>query len=100
MIKEVSHDKENLYVKEGTYEIQIPFYQVKDVEILSLDGLYKFHFFHHDQFGKEVICKPSLWYPLNFRKIDKELDQLRFLVRKAHLEYKDDVNSNALASSS
>lgn len=37
-IKEVAYDKENLYVKEGDYEIQIPFYEVKDIEILSLDG--------------------------------------------------------------
>lgn len=47
-LKEISYDNKNLYVKEGDYEIQIPFHSVKDVEILSLDGLYKFHLYHHD----------------------------------------------------
>ncbi|MEM0939436.1 MAG: hypothetical protein AAF600_17790 [Bacteroidota bacterium] len=97
-IKEVSYDSKNLYVKEGDYEIQIPFYQVRDVEILSLDGLYKFRLYHHDQFGNEVICKPSLWYPLNFKKIDKELNWIRSLIRKAHRAYNDEtISSNALS---
>lgn len=93
-IKEVAYDKENLYVKEGEYEIQIPFYEVKDIEILSLDGLYKFKLYHHDQFGDEVICKPSLWYPFNYKKIDAELNRIRSLVRKAHREYTDHTVSN------
>ncbi len=92
-IKEVSYDKENLYVKEGEYEIQIPFYEVKDIEIMSLDGLYKFTLYHHDQFGNEVICKPSLWYPLNHKRIDAELNRIRGLVRKAHHEYHDKIGS-------
>lgn len=86
-IKEVSYDRENLYVKEGEYEIQVPFYEVKDIEIVSLDGLYKFKLYHHDQFGNEVICKPSLWYPLNYKRIDAELNRIRALVHKAHHEY-------------
>ncbi|MEO9484678.1 MAG: hypothetical protein ABJG47_14565 [Ekhidna sp.] len=90
-IKEVSYDKENLYVQEGTYEIQIPFHEVKDIEIVSLDGLYKFKLYQSDQFGDEVICKPSLWYPLNYKKVDAELNRIRGLVRKAHHEYTDKI---------
>lgn len=100
-IKEVSYDKENLYVKEGAYEIQVPFHEVKDIEIVSLDGLYKFKLYHNDQFGNEVICKPSLWYPLNYKKVDTELNRIRALVRKAHLEYKDQIGvDKGLASHS
>ncbi len=93
-IKEVSYDKENLYVKEGDYEVQIPFYEVKDIEIMSLDGLYKFTLYHHDQFGNEVICKPSNWYPLNYKKIDAELNRIRGLVLKAHHNYKEENTLN------
>ncbi|WP_425391575.1 hypothetical protein [Ekhidna sp.] len=93
-IKEILYDKENLYVKEGEYEIQIPYHLVKDVEIVSLDGLYKFKLYQHDQFGDEVICKPSLWYPLNFKRIDAELNQIRAYVRKAHREYKEQIGSD------
>lgn len=92
-IKEVSYDKENLYVREGEYEIQIPFYEVKDIEIMSLDGLYKFTLYHHDQFGNEVICKPSFWYPLNYKRIDAELNRIRGWVRKSHHEYQDKIGS-------
>ncbi|MEP0985198.1 hypothetical protein [Ekhidna sp.] len=100
-IKEVAYDQENLYVKEGSYEIQVPFHQVKDIEIVSLDGLYKFKLYHNDQFGDEVICKPSLWYPLNYKKIDAELNRIRALVRKAHHEYKEKIGlDKGLASHS
>lgn len=66
---------------------------MKDVEIISLDGLYKFRLYHHDQFAKEVVCKPSIWYPLNFRKVDKELDRIRSWVRRAHHEFKEETYS-------
>ena len=98
-IKELAYDDENLYVQEEGYEIQIPFYQVRDIEIMSFDGLYKFKLYHHDQFGKEVICKPSLWYPLNFKRVDAELNRIRSLVRKAHRGYKEQIGvGNALPS--
>ncbi|WP_420319116.1 hypothetical protein [Ekhidna sp.] len=93
-MKEVAYDSENLYVKERDYEIQIPYHNVKDVEIVSLDGLYKFKLYQHDQFGDEVVCKPSIWYPLNFKRIDAELNRIRSYVRKAHHEYKEEIDSN------
>ncbi len=98
-IKEISYDEENLYVHEQDYEIQIPYHQVKDVEIISLGGLYKFTLLRHDQFGREVICKPSIWYPLNYRKIDKKLNKIRSMIRKAQWKYKDQIlTEKSLAS--
>ena len=98
-LKELSYDKENLYVMEKGYEIQVPFHQVKDIEIMSTDGLYKFTLYHNDQFGNEVTCKPSLWYPLNYKRIDKELNRIRMMVRKAHQNYKEQIENNkSLAS--
>lgn len=98
-MKELSYDSENLYVMEDGYEIQIPFHQVKDIEIMSIDGLYKFTLYHHDQFGNEVTCKPSLWYPLNYKRIDKELNRIRAMVRKAHHNYKEQIDGDkSLAS--
>ncbi|WP_424960988.1 hypothetical protein [Ekhidna sp.] len=93
-IKEVSYDKESLYVREEGYDVQIPFHQVKDIEIVSMDGLYKFKLYHHDQFGNEVICKPSIWYPFNYKRIDAELNRIRSYVRKAHREYKEQIGSD------
>ncbi|WP_420578424.1 hypothetical protein [Ekhidna sp.] len=93
-MKELSYDSENLYVKEKNYEIQIPYHLVKDVEIVSLDGLYKFKLFQHDQFGDEIVCKPSIWYPLNYKRIDAELNRIRSYVRKAHRVYKEQIGSD------
>ena len=98
-IKEVAYDNENLYVKEGDYEIQIPFYQVRDIDIMSFDGLYKFRLYHHDQFGNEVICKPSLWYPFNYKRIDRELNRIRSFVRKSHREYKEQIDTGPVLPS-
>ena len=56
-----------------------------------MDGLYKFKLYHHDQFGSEVVCKPSIWYPFNYKRIDAELNRIRSYVRKAHREYKEQI---------
>lgn len=99
MLKEISYDKENIYVHEGGYEIQVPFHGIKDIELISVGGLYKFTLYQNDQFGKEVICKPSLWYPLNYKRIDKELNRIRSMVRKAHQNYKEQIgNEKSLQS--
>lgn len=98
-LKEVSYDSENLYVVEGDTEVQIPFVEIRDVEIVSLDGLYKFNLFRDSQFGKEIMCKPSNWYPFNFKKVDRELNRVRALINKAHWEYKEQItDNNQLAS--
>ncbi len=94
LLKEISYDSSNLYIHEADYEIQIPYYQVRDVEIISLGGLYKFHLYHSDQFGKEVLCKPSIWYPLNYKKVDKELDRIRAMIKKSHREYNEQIGND------
>lgn len=98
-LREISYDLENLYVQEKGFEIQIPYHEVKDVEITSLGGLYKFNLYREQQFGKALLCKPSIWYPLNYKKIDKELNRIRGLIRKAHQTYRDQIeNDKSLAS--
>lgn len=98
-IKEVSYDSSNLYVKEGNYEILVPFHGIKDIELVSADGLYKFTLYPPDQFGREVICKPSIWYPLNYKRIDKELNRIRAMVRKVHRKHKEQIGiDKSLAS--
>lgn len=98
-LREVSYDSENLYVIQDNMETQIPFTEIRDVEIVSLDGLYKFNLFSESAFGKEILCKPSVWHPLNYPKVDKELNRVRGLIRKTHAEYREQVtDKNQLAS--
>lgn len=98
-LKELSYDDENLYIVEKGVEEQIPFHEVKDVEIVSLDGVYQFNFFNKNLHEGAVRCKTSMWYPLNFKTIDKELNRVRALIQKAHREYRDQIgDGRGLAS--
>ena len=87
-IKDISYDHENLYInkKEGLEE-QIPFYMIKDVELVSLNGIYRFNFQDKELHGGRVSCKTSLWYPFNHKKVDKEFNRVRLLIRKARKEH-------------
>lgn len=98
-LKDISYDTRNLYISEKGTEEQIPFYEIKDVEITSLNGIYRFLFYDKKLHGGWVSCKTSIWYPLNFPKVDQELNRVRGLINKAHHEYKyEPVDSNRLMS--
>ena len=80
LLKEVSYNNHSLFVKQKEFEIEIPLYRIKDVELISLDGIYKFKLHDVDQFGDTVYCKPSAWYPFTYRKVDDELRELRKMI--------------------
>ncbi|MCP4457880.1 MAG: hypothetical protein GY816_07640 [Cytophagales bacterium] len=98
-LKDLSYDDENLYIIENDVEEQIPFHEIRDVEIVSLDGIYQFNFFNKQLHGGVIRCKTSMWYPLNFKTVDRELNRVRGLIRKAHWEYQGQIgNDRGLAS--
>ncbi|MFT6335828.1 MAG: hypothetical protein ACJATI_002583 [Halioglobus sp.] len=89
-IKYVEYDQANLYVSHNDYQVQIPFEEIKEVKLMSIDGVYKFILFKKGQLGKEILCKPSIWYPFNFNKVDNELHRIRGLIYKRKQEsYKE-----------
>lgn len=90
-MKDISYDDAHLYINENGVEEQIPFYEIRDVEIVSLNGICKFNFFNIQLHGGAVTCKTSMWYPLNFKKVDKEFNRVRALIRKAHQQYKPEI---------
>lgn len=87
LIKEISYDEHSIYVKEKDFEIEIPMYRIKEVTLVSIDGVYKFTLIDSDQFGETVFCKPSVWYPFSHRRVDEELRQLRKKIDKVKEEY-------------
>ncbi|MAE86360.1 MAG: hypothetical protein CMB80_26740 [Flammeovirgaceae bacterium] len=91
----ISYDTENLYVDQGTTELVVSFDRIKNVELVSFDGIYKF-----ETFEKEVYyCKPSAWYPLNYSKVDGELETIRSLVKKYKQKFwAEQEQNNALPS--
>lgn len=98
-LKDISYDSENLDITEKGREEQIPFHEIKDVEITSLNGVYRFIFYNKELHGGWVSCKTSMWYPLNFPKVDKELNRVRSLINRAHHAYQEEPDaSNQLMS--
>lgn len=87
LLKEVSYDDHSLYVKEKEFEIEIPMYRVRNIELVSLDGIYKFELHDTDQFGDTVYCKPSIWYPFTYKWVDDELRKIRKMVAKEKEKY-------------
>ena len=97
-IKAVEFDQEFLYVSEKGYEVIVPLDNIKNVEIRSLGGIYKVNFFDEIQSGHEIFFKPSLIYPLDFRKQDTKVNILRSNVSKAKRQIKAPLPKNALQS--
>ena len=76
-IKNVSYDDSSVYYDKKGYEVQIPFEDIKDIEIKTISGIYKINLYMPNQDGKSIMFKTSLWYPFNFRKQDEKVNELR-----------------------
>ncbi len=76
-LKNISYDASSVYYEKEGFEVQIPFEDIKDIEIKTLTGIYTINLYRPAQDGKEISFKMSLWYPLNFKKQDEIVNKLR-----------------------
>lgn len=76
-IRSVSYDDGSIYYVKKDYEVQIPFDDIKSIDIKSLDGVYEIMLYTPTQIGDRVYFKTSLWYPFNFKKQDEKVNELR-----------------------
>lgn len=76
-IKSISYDDSSIYYLKKDYEVQVPFEDIKSIAIKSLDGVYEISFYSPTPDGEHIFFKTSLWYPLNFRKKDDMVNDLR-----------------------
>lgn len=76
-LKNVSYDDSSIYYNKKGYEVQVPFEDIKKIRIQSLTGIYGILLYTPSQGEKEIYFKTSLWYPLNFKKKDALVDELR-----------------------
>ena len=95
----ISYDRERLFIKRSGGDIEVPFERVKEVELISLDGIYKFSFYQKDELGEAVYCKPSMWYPFNFPKVDRELENIRYLIKKRKEKVWDSPEESSMIAS-
>lgn len=75
-IKNVSYDDSSVYYDRKGYEVQIPFEDIKNIEIMTISGIYKIILFDPTQDGLVIRFKTSLWYPFNFRRQDEKVNEL------------------------
>jgi len=76
-IKNVSYDDSSVYYDKKGFEVQIPFEDVRDIEIKTISGIYKIKLYSPSQDGAAIMFKTSLWYPFNFKKQDEKVNELR-----------------------
>ena len=76
-LKNVSHDESSVYYDKNGFEVQIPFEDIKDIEIKTLSGVYKINLYMPSQDGKSISFKTSLCDPFNFKKQDEKVNELR-----------------------
>jgi hypothetical protein len=76
-LKNISYDESSVYYEKEGFEVQIPFEDIKNIEIKTLTGVYSINLFRPSQDGTSIPFKLSLWYPLNFKKQDEKVNVLR-----------------------
>ena len=73
-LKTISYDDSSIYYKKDGYEVQIPFEDIKSIELYN--G-WRINLYRPTQDGDRILFMPSVWYPFNFRKKDAEINELR-----------------------
>jgi hypothetical protein len=93
----VEFDHEFMYVKQKDQDLLIPLENIKDVNLVSFEGVYKVDLYAKEIFGDKFYFKPSLLYPFNHKKKEALVDILWANIEKAKRK-KQDFQRNALHS--
>lgn len=76
-------DDEFLYVKYRNSEVLIPLENIKDIELKSAGGVWRVDLAYADLPGDHFYFKPSLLYPLNYKRKDALVNLLWNKIEKA-----------------
>jgi hypothetical protein len=79
----VEFDDEYLFILRKNADLLIPLKNIKNIEIVTLGGLFKVILYEKEHFGKAFFFKPSLLYPLNYKQKDKLVNLLRVKIEAA-----------------
>jgi hypothetical protein len=93
----VEFDDEFMYVTQKNHDLVIPLENIKDVNLVSLGGVYKVDLYAKELFGDKFYFKPSLLYPFNHKKKEAVVDILWANIEKVTSK-KQDFQRNALHS--
>ena len=90
-------DDEFLYIIQRNQDLLIPLENIKDINLVSMGGVYRVDLYAKEEFGNTFYFKPSLLYPFNHKKKEVLIDILWRTIEKAKSK-KQDVQRNALHS--
>ncbi|MBS1553387.1 MAG: hypothetical protein JSU09_00555 [Bacteroidetes bacterium] len=90
-------DEEYVYVQQQGHDVLIPLENIKDVNLISVGGVYKVDLYSPETFGDKFYFKPSLLYPFNHKKKEAIVDVLWANIEKAK-KRKQVLQRNALMS--
>jgi hypothetical protein len=93
----VEFDHEFMYVRQKEQDLLIPLENIKDVNLASIEGVYKVDLYAKELFGDTFYFKPSLLYPFNHKKKEALVDVLWANIEKAKSK-KQYFQRNALHS--
>ena len=91
-IKNVSYDDSSVYYDKNGYEVQIPFEDIRDIEIKTISGIYIINLYRPSQDGNTIMFKTSLWYPFNFKREDEKVNELRYKIEKYRRQLPQNYN--------
>jgi hypothetical protein len=94
---QIEFDEDFLYVGQGNQDILIPLENIKDVNLISVVGVYQVDLYSKETFGKKFYFKPSFLYPFNHKESEALIDVLWANIEKAKRK-KQDFQRNALMS--
>jgi len=93
----VEFDQEFMYITQREQDLVLPLENVKDVNLISIGGVYKVELYTKELFGDTFYFKPSLLYPFNHKKKEAIVDLLWGYIEKAKAK-KQNFQRNALHS--
>ena len=97
-LKSIEYDQESIYISDGKQDVQIFMVDIKSIELDNVAGNFRINFFRETPFGLDVYFKPSVFYPLNFNKMDTKVNRLRFLIDRAKRQQLPPNQASQLAS--
>lgn len=96
-VYKVEFDDEYLYVLKRTGDVLIPLENIKDIEMKTLGGMWRVELYYEDIIGNHFYFKPSLLYPLNYKRKDKLVNLLWEKIELAK-QRRPRIQTNALHS--
>jgi hypothetical protein len=96
-VYQVEFDTDFMYVIQKNQDLIIPLENIKDVNLISVGGVYQVDLYARELFGDKFYFKPALLYPFNHKKKEALVDILWACIEKAKTK-KQDFQKNALHS--